>query len=166
MSNTHTHALSLCLSLTHIHTQTHSSVTSPYFFVVWSMWNDLTEPTLKNLEGEVGLYGWVMSKLIMEVDSDWGSQSDSVRKLHSVETLIWSKLLVERGRKRGEGGERAREGGEEGVLTERMLCHWPFVFEWKQNICTVLNIRCCVGLVHKVTYRSWNTHDVTRETHK
>lgn len=45
-----------------------------------------------------------MSRLIIEVDPDGGSQSGSVRKLHSVETLIWSKLLVQRDRKQGGGG--------------------------------------------------------------
>lgn len=94
--------------------------------------NEFRKQTLKNFVGEVGLYGWLMSKLIMEVDSDWGSQSDSVRKLHSVETLIWSKLLVER-----EAGNREKER-ERGRERERMLCHWLFCFFSQYSVLMIL----------------------------
>lgn len=95
--------------------------------------NEFRKQTLKNFVGEVGLYGWLMSKLIMEVDSDWGSQSDSVWKLHSVETLIWSKLLVEREEETGR--KRERERGRE---RERMLCHCCFCFFSQYRVLMIL----------------------------
>lgn len=68
------------------------------------------ELTLKSLEGDMGLPGWFISKLIIEEQSEWGSSlSEAVGKLHSVETLLWSKGLG-----RQETGTEG--GGEEDVM--------------------------------------------------